>query len=133
MPGIRTLLFIMLALPLAACGWLQGAGISQNIPPADRFTVGEEVAVSGLMIGARDDCVVDGNCSIILEADGAAVEAIWNEGFTGRPCLGAVQDALNLGDPVEAYGLAVSSNALSICPSEMYFIRETILTPVEPG
>jgi hypothetical protein len=124
-----TLLSAGLAFLLGGCGWI----LPRSLPPADLFTPGEEYMVSGVMIGSRDDCFVDGLCSIILDVDGATVEAIWNEGMTDRPCVGILCDDLQMGDPVEAYGEAVSSNALSICPSERYFIRETINTPVEPG
>ena len=133
---MRTVLSVFLAattLLLASCGLLEGEIMWQRLPPADLFTIGEEVTVYGVMVGSRDDCVVDGNCSILLDVDGALVEAIWNEGETDRPCLGRLRDELQNGDPVTVYGQAVSSNALSICPSEFYFIQETVFTPLPPG
>jgi hypothetical protein len=117
----RILLVAALMVFLSACSWITGLAVMENemaSPSSPPFTVDQEVTVTGTVIGTITDCAFDGICALVLDVDGAEVNAIWAEGML--PCEGQYEDGIAVGEVVEAFGIARDANSLSICPAPRY-------------
>ena len=115
--------FGLFALMTAGCGVFSTFSVEQgSVSRVEAaFTPGEEITVTGTVVGSIDECAFDGNCAHVLNVDGAEVNVIWAQGM--MQCQGQYDDGIQMRHIVEAFGVAVDRNSLTICTSPEYYVR----------
>jgi hypothetical protein len=111
---MRLLSFTLFALVLVGCVYFDALS-SEPLP------VDEEITLTGHVVDTIDDCVVDGICALIIEAEAGRYIVVWNQGWI--PCEGKMARDIPANTTLEVFGVVTDENTVSICPSPDYYIR----------
>ena len=119
----RILVLALLAMLVGgACTFTDMFTISSSESTGGEVIVTEIMSFSGTVTGNRNDCIVDGICSLYVDSDLGEYEVIYAPGM--MRCEGSYAGDAEIGDVVEVYGETVEPGVLTICTLPEYYIRK---------
>jgi hypothetical protein len=105
-----------------------------DVPPAT-LTIGENITVTGIVVGNSIHSPVDGADVLTLDTDYGEIDVFYNVGRVYNPDTGKIGSGcvnmkpaekgirLEAGDKAEVYGKVIGENYLSTCDSKEFYVR----------